>query len=119
MALHDYLAGEVGEDWADGVLSRREAIRRLLLLGLSVSSAVALLESCAPGRERERDLGCQCERQRVREPAASSGEADRARSDGGARGSAVDVPGPTAALGASLSAAASSSQPVGSDHVHG
>ena len=48
MALHDYLAGEVGEDWADGIISRREALRRLALLGLSVGSAVALLEACAP-----------------------------------------------------------------------
>jgi len=48
MALHDYLAGEVGEDWADGIISRREALRRLALLGLSVGSAVALIEACAP-----------------------------------------------------------------------
>jgi carboxymethylenebutenolidase len=48
MALHDYLAGEVGEDWADGIISRREALRRLALLGLTVSSAIALLEACAP-----------------------------------------------------------------------
>ena len=48
MALHDYLAGEVGEDWADGLISRREALRRLALLGLSLGSAVALLEACAP-----------------------------------------------------------------------
>ena len=48
MALHDYLAGEVGEDWADGIISRREALRRLALLGLTAGSAVALLEACAP-----------------------------------------------------------------------
>jgi carboxymethylenebutenolidase len=48
MALHDYLAGEVGEDWADGIISRREALRRLALLGLSAGSAVALLEACSP-----------------------------------------------------------------------
>ena len=48
MALHDYLAGEVGEDWADGIITRREALRRLALLGLSVASAIALLEACAP-----------------------------------------------------------------------
>jgi carboxymethylenebutenolidase len=48
MALHDYLATEVGEDWADGIISRREALRRLALLGLSAGSAVALLDACAP-----------------------------------------------------------------------
>jgi hypothetical protein len=48
MALNDYLATEVGEDWADGIISRREALRRLALLGLSLTSAVALLEACIP-----------------------------------------------------------------------
>jgi carboxymethylenebutenolidase len=48
MALHDYLASEVGEDWADGIINRREALRRLALLGLSAASALALLEACAP-----------------------------------------------------------------------
>lgn len=48
MALHDYLAGEVGEDWADGILTRREALRRLALLGLTAGASVALLEACGP-----------------------------------------------------------------------
>jgi carboxymethylenebutenolidase len=48
MALHDYLATEVGEDWADGIITRREALRRLALLGLSATAAVTLLEACAP-----------------------------------------------------------------------
>ena len=29
MALREYLTTEVGEDWVDGLISRREAIRRL------------------------------------------------------------------------------------------
>jgi carboxymethylenebutenolidase len=48
MALHDYLTTEVGEDWADGIISRREALRRLALLGWSTGAAIALLEACAP-----------------------------------------------------------------------
>ena len=48
MALHEYLTTEVGEDWADGIISRREALRRLALLGLSATAAVTLLEACAP-----------------------------------------------------------------------
>ena len=55
MALRNYLVGEVAEDFVDGLLTRREALRRLTLLGLSVSSATALLAACgdgggAPGR---------------------------------------------------------------------
>jgi carboxymethylenebutenolidase len=49
MALRNYLVGEVAEDFADGLLHRREALRRLGLLGLSVSSATALLAACGDG----------------------------------------------------------------------
>lgn len=47
MALREYLTTEVGEDWIDGLITRREAIRRLALLGMSVASASALLAACA------------------------------------------------------------------------
>ncbi|WP_018332622.1 dienelactone hydrolase family protein [Actinomycetospora chiangmaiensis] len=47
MALGDYLAGEIALDQADGLLSRREAIRRLGLLGLSTAAASSLLAACA------------------------------------------------------------------------
>jgi len=49
MALRSYLVGEVTEDFSDGLLSRREALRRLSLLGLSMSSATALLAACSDG----------------------------------------------------------------------
>lgn len=46
MAMRDYLAGEVAQDFADGLLSRREALRRLALLGLGLSGASSLLAAC-------------------------------------------------------------------------
>jgi carboxymethylenebutenolidase len=46
VALGDYLAGEVAQDFADGLLTRREALRRLGLLGLSLTGAGALLAAC-------------------------------------------------------------------------
>ena len=46
MAHRDYLVGEVTEDYADGLLSRRDALKRLALLGLSLTSASALLAAC-------------------------------------------------------------------------
>jgi carboxymethylenebutenolidase len=49
MALREYLVGEVTEDFIDGLLSRREALRRLTLLGLSMSSATAVLAACGDG----------------------------------------------------------------------
>lgn len=47
MALRDYLIGEVTQDYADGLLSRREAMRRLGLLAVSSSVAAATLAACA------------------------------------------------------------------------
>lgn len=47
MALDDYLAQEIGLDWADGHLSRREALRRLLLLGLTAPGAASVLAACS------------------------------------------------------------------------
>jgi carboxymethylenebutenolidase len=47
MALRDYLVGEVAEDYSDGVLTRREALRRLALLGIGAATASAMLAACA------------------------------------------------------------------------
>ncbi|MBV9314583.1 MAG: dienelactone hydrolase family protein [Pseudonocardia sp.] len=46
MALRNYLVGEVAKDFADGLFSRREALRRLGLLGLGAVPAAALLAAC-------------------------------------------------------------------------
>src|SRR5690348_9774077 len=46
MALRDYLAGEVAADFGEGLLTRREALRRLGMLGLGVTGAAALLAAC-------------------------------------------------------------------------
>jgi carboxymethylenebutenolidase len=52
MALREYLIGEVAEDYADGLLTRREAMRRLGLLALSTGAAAALLAACSKGNGR-------------------------------------------------------------------
>ena len=45
-----YLTEEVVEDYADGIISRREALRRLGMLGLGTAVAVRLLAACSvPG----------------------------------------------------------------------
>jgi carboxymethylenebutenolidase len=44
--LERYLTTEIAADHADGLISRREAVRRLGLLGLSGAAASALLASC-------------------------------------------------------------------------
>lgn len=49
MALQSYLRGEVVEDFADGLVDRREALRRLVGLGLTLTGASALLAACGGG----------------------------------------------------------------------
>ena len=46
-ALKRYLAEEVAEDHRDGAISRRDALRRLAVLGLTATSASAVLAACA------------------------------------------------------------------------
>jgi carboxymethylenebutenolidase len=46
MAMREYLAEEIATDFADALLTRREALRRLALVGLSTSAAAALLAAC-------------------------------------------------------------------------
>ncbi|HET7489718.1 MAG TPA: dienelactone hydrolase family protein [Acidimicrobiales bacterium] len=53
MALTSYLAGEVVEDFADGRLDRREALRRLGLLGVGMAAAAGLLAACSSGGRGE------------------------------------------------------------------
>ena len=47
--LQRYIAEEIATDHADGLLSRREALRRLALLGLGASAAASVIAACAGG----------------------------------------------------------------------
>jgi carboxymethylenebutenolidase len=47
MALRNYLATEIALDHADGLISRRDALQKLGLLGLSTVAASSLLASCS------------------------------------------------------------------------
>lgn len=51
MALQDYLATEIAIDHRDGLMTRREALRRLGLLGLGAGVAAAVLAACGDGDE--------------------------------------------------------------------
>ncbi len=53
--LQRYIAEEIATDHVDGLLSRREAFRRLALLGVGAASAAALIAAC--GRDRPADTG--------------------------------------------------------------
>ena len=45
--IERYLAEEIATDYGDGIVNRREALRRLALLGLEVGAASALLAACS------------------------------------------------------------------------
>jgi carboxymethylenebutenolidase len=49
-SLQQYIAEEIATDHADGLLSRREALRRLALLGLGGGAAAALIAACGGGK---------------------------------------------------------------------
>jgi carboxymethylenebutenolidase len=56
--IQRYLAEEVAEDLADGIISRREAVRRLGLLGVSGAAASGLLATfAAPSAAAETEAG--------------------------------------------------------------
>lgn len=52
--LQRYLAEEIAEDHADGLVSRRDALRRLGLLGLSTATAASLLGGIVADEARAR-----------------------------------------------------------------
>jgi carboxymethylenebutenolidase len=99
--LQRYLAEEVAEDHADGIITRREAVRRLGLLGVTGSAATSLLAAFSRGAE------------------ASGGDNGSGRGEGFSRGArdiewapvateAITFPGPRG----SLMAAWASAEPV-------
>jgi carboxymethylenebutenolidase len=51
--LQRYLAEEVAEDHADGIITRREAMRRLALLGLGAAPASTLLAACGSSADAD------------------------------------------------------------------
>jgi len=50
--LQRYIAEEIATDHVDGLLSRREALRRLALMGMGTAAAAALISACGERRVR-------------------------------------------------------------------
>lgn len=66
----EYLATEVALDHADGQLTRREALRRLGMMGLSLTAASALLAAC--GDDGEETTGPAAQATTTAPPASST-----------------------------------------------
>jgi carboxymethylenebutenolidase len=50
--LQRYIAEEIATDHVDGLLSRREALRRLALIGVGTAAATTLIAACGQAREQ-------------------------------------------------------------------
>jgi carboxymethylenebutenolidase len=53
--LQRYIAEEIATDHVDGLLSRREALRRLALLGVGAAAASALIAACGENKQPTSD----------------------------------------------------------------
>jgi carboxymethylenebutenolidase len=53
--LQRYIAEEIATDHVDGLLSRREALRRLALIGVSTAAAGALIAACSENKQTTTD----------------------------------------------------------------
>ncbi len=53
--LQRYIAEEIATDHVDGLLSRREALRRLALLGVGTAAATALIAACSENKQPATD----------------------------------------------------------------
>jgi carboxymethylenebutenolidase len=96
MALREYLTTEVGEDWVDGLITRREAVRRLILLGMTATSASALLAACGaqitPSPSASRPAAASST------PAGATGSATAGSPADVTPGEAITFPGPAGEL---------------------
>lgn len=59
--LQRYIAEEIATDHVDGLMSRREALRRLALLGVGTAAATALIAACGENKEQARETATSSE----------------------------------------------------------
>jgi carboxymethylenebutenolidase len=104
MAFEEYVRSEIVADYAEGFLTRREALRRLMLLGLGATAAGALLAACGGGSSKSKSASS------TSGPSASStpatGAAAQPVGPAPLPAEAVSFPGPAGHLRGSWSAAA-------------
>src|ERR1700754_2657476 len=55
--LERYLAEEMAEDHVDGIITRREAMRRLAMLGVGAATATAMIAAEAQARDKGKNKG--------------------------------------------------------------
>ena len=109
MALKEYIVDELALDCAEGLVSRREAVRRLGLMGLSGAAAATLLAACgddddaAPPTAGSSDTGATT-------PASTSPPASTVATTAAATSEEIRFGGPSGEL---LGVVAEAGEPVG------
>lgn len=83
--LQRYIAEEIATDHADGLIGRREALRRLGMLGVGATAAVAVLAACSSSGDQANSASTGAK------PAASSPPPG---SSGAVTATAITFPGP-------------------------
>jgi len=76
MALREYILQEIATDYSDALITRREALRRLGLLGLGVSAAAAFLAACGGGGGDDKKADADDEPARSAPPATAAAVAE-------------------------------------------
>ena len=92
--LQRYLAEEIATDHVDGLLTRREAIRRLALLGVSASAAATFIAACSEQQSAEAPMTSE----RTTATETSTGSAQPPGMASALATSAVSWPGPQGQL---------------------
>ncbi len=59
--LQRYIAEEIATDHVDGLLSRREALRRMALLGIGATAATSLISACGQNKEQTQSTAASTE----------------------------------------------------------
>ncbi|CRZ14190.1 dienelactone hydrolase family protein [Mycolicibacterium neworleansense] len=93
--LQRYIAEEIATDHLDGLLTRREALRRLGLLGIGATAAAALIAACGEAQQSGPAAS----------PSAAAETAPPPGADGALPTTAVSWPGPGGELRGAWSAA--------------
>ncbi|MGV0812964.1 dienelactone hydrolase family protein [Mycolicibacterium boenickei] len=94
--LQRYIAEEIATDHLDGLLSRREALRRLGLLGIGAAAATALIAACGEAKQEPPPAS----------PGAAPGTTSPPGADTALPTTAVGWPGPSGELRGAWAAAA-------------
>ena len=85
--LQRYIAEEIATDHVDGLLSRREALRRLALLGVGATAATALIAACSENKPTT-----QTTEPTVAAPATSTGAATESAPPPGSENTVASEP---------------------------